>query len=225
MIKAIAFDLDDTLLDTTNLLVPSASQQAYSLMIKAGLKLTPEKCEELRLKLIKVISHRDFFEKLASDFGDDFTKSAAKEAIKLFYEPTLPAKLPLMPGARENIDYLKNKYKLYLVTAGNEKGQRNKVKSLGIEKDFIEVHVVNSLVKARKKTVFLDLIQKNLLKPEELLCIGNSLNSEIKDALEIQAQACYFEFGEDRGTLAECPDIKPDFHIKHHRELITACLL
>ena len=224
MIKAIAIDLDDTLLDTSGLLAPRATQDAFVYLINNGLKLSLAECEALRLELIKTISHRDTFEKLAFEYGDENTKKVLAETIRLFYEPLIPPRLPMLEGARENIDYLKSRYQLYLVTAGTESAQMNKIKSLGIEADFKKIYVVNSLLKKRKKDAFNDIINKQKIVPAELLCIGNSVLSEIADALEIQALACYFEYGENRGEISSLPR-SPHFHIKHHRELIATCQL
>lgn len=225
MIKAIAFDLDDTLLDTTGLLVPTASVESFRILIQAGLKLTLDECEAKRLEWIKKISHRDVFEKLANEYGDESTRKVVPQAIQVFYEPNIPSTLPLLPGAKENLEYLKKKYKLYLVTAGFENAQINKAKALRVFGFFEKMFVVNSLIHQRKKNIFLQIIEENKIKPSELLCIGNSLSSEIHDALQIGATACYFEFGEDRGTLADKLTMKPQFHIKSHHELIAQCQL
>lgn len=225
MIKVIAFDLDDTLLDTSGILAPAATREAFDTLIKAGLKLSHEECEKLRIEWIKEISHRDVFEKLALHHGTEDTRIAAEMATQLFYEPRLPATLPLLEGARANLDYLKKKYPLYLVTAGTEDAQLRKAKALNITNDFKEIFVVNSLMKKRKKAAFLEIIEKNKIQPAELLCIGNSLTSEIRDAIEIGAVSCYFEFGEERGRLSDGPQFRPTYHVKHHSELIKACRL
>jgi putative hydrolase of the HAD superfamily len=224
MIKVIAIDLDDTLLDTSGLLAPKATLDAFSFLIRNGLQLSPEQCEERRLELIKSISHREVFEILARQYGSHKTLEILPEVINIFYDPAIPELLPLMDGAKENIDYLKNKYSLYLVTAGAETAQRKKAQALGIAQDFKKIFVVNSLLKKRKKEAFLKIINDEQIKPEELLCIGNSISSEITDALAIGAMACYFEFGEDRGDITKLP-LQPHYRIKNHKELIKACQL
>lgn len=224
MIKAVAIDLDDTLLDTSGLLAPKATLDAFTYLIDNGLKLSLPECESLRIELIKTISHRDVFEKLANEYGTDQTRAAVAQSIHLFYDPILPAQLPLLAGARENIDYLKNKYHLYLVTAGTEQAQNTKARSLGVAADFKKIFVVNSLIKQRKRDSFLEIIKMHNLQPSELLCIGNSISSEIADALSIDAIACYFEFGENRGELSSLPRL-PHFHINNHAELIKTCQL
>lgn len=225
MIKAIALDLDDTLLDTTGLLVSKASREAFQHLINFGLKLSLDECEKFRIDLIKHMTHRDVFEKLSVTYGDLNTQLQTQKAIELFYNPKLPSVLPLLPGARENINYLKNKYKLYLVTAGNLQAQLNKAKALGIENDFIKIFVINSVIKEKKKNAFIEIIQTNQIKNQELLCIGNSLSSEINDAIEIQAKSCYFEYGEERGESSIHLIKQVNFHIKAHAELIGTCRL
>lgn len=225
MIKAIALDLDDTLLDTTGLLVTKASREAFQHLIDFGLKLSLEECEKFRIDLIKQMTHRDVFEKLSIDYGDSNTQQQLQKSIDLFYNPKLPSVLPLLAGARENINYLKNRYKLFLVTAGNLQAQMNKAKALGIENDFIKIFVINSVIKEKKKNAFMEIIQTHQLKNHELLCVGNSLSSEINDAIEIQAKSCYFEFGEERGESSRHLLKHVDFHIKSHAELIGTCQL
>ncbi len=224
MTKAIAIDLDDTLLDTSGLLAPRATQDAFVYLINNGLRLTLDECEAMRIELIKTISHRDAFVKMAAEFGSEQTRRVVPETIRLFYEPLIPPQLPLLEGARENIDYLKSRYQLYLVTAGTETAQLNKIKALGIENEFKKIFVVNSLLKNRKKEAFAEIVRVENILPDELLCIGNSISSEIADAIEMKATACYFEYGENRGAISSLPR-RPDFHIKHHRELISACRL
>lgn len=225
MIKAIAFDLDDTLLDTTGILVPKASNEAFEILIQNGLKLSLAECQVRRLKMIQTMSHKDVFAILAEQFGTAQTRAAVPAAIAAFYEPELPLTLPLLPGALENIHFLKNKYKLYIVTAGTESAQRNKAKSLGVDQHFESIYVVNSLDKQRKADAFLDIIKINNIQNDQLLCIGNSLSSEIVDALKIGSMACYFEFGEERTAFPTDPKDQPHFRVRHHHEIIAACKL
>ncbi len=224
MIKAIAFDLDDTLLDTSGLLAPEATRQAFEMMMAHGLKLSLAECELHRQKLINTMSHRDVFEKLTNEFGTKETLKILPDVTTAFYEPSLPAKLPLLAGALKNIEYLKKRYHLFLVTAGSETSQLAKVRSLAIEQHFEKIFVVNSLTQKRKKEVFLQIISELQIKNNELLCVGNSLLSEIADGISVGAEVCYFEFGEVRGSIQDLPK-KPTYHIKKHSELIAACKL
>ena len=225
MFKAIAFDLDDTLMDTSGLLIPRASAHAFEILIAAGLRLTPQECEKKRLEIIKKNSHKEVFLHVAEHYGTSETATAVNQAVKAFYEPELPTHLTLLPGALENINYLHSKYPLFLVTAGTVKTQHQKADALGITDKFQSIYVINSLNKQRKAHAFLEIIKNANINPIELLCIGNSLLSEIADAIKIGATACYFEFGEERGAMPVLESERPQFHIRSHRELITACKL
>ena len=225
MFKAIAFDLDDTLMDTSGLLIPRASAHAFEILIAAGLRLTTQECEIKRLQIIKKHSHKEVFLHLAEHFGSSETVAAVNQAIKAFYEPDLPPQLTLLPGAQENLNYLFSKYPLFLVTAGTVKTQHQKADALGISDKFNSIYVINSLDKQRKAHAFLEIISKTNIKPAELLCIGNSLLSEIADAIKIGATACYFEFGEERGAMPQLASERPQFHIRNHHELIPVCKL
>lgn len=224
-IRSIAFDLDDTLLDTTGLLVPQASQDAFQILIDAGLSLDLKSCEDLRLSLIRSISHKDVFKKLAHEYGTAATQAAVESANRAFYHPRLPEKLDLLPGALDNLNILSKKYNLHLVTAGFQDAQSAKIECLGISHFFKKIFVVNSLIAEKKYTAFKMILQDEDIKPDELLCIGNSLSSEIKDARQLGAWACYFEFGEDRGAVPKEPEFQPHFHVRSHKELIPACQL
>jgi putative hydrolase of the HAD superfamily len=224
-IRAMAFDLDDTLLDTTNLLVPAAANEAFSILIRAGLSLSPEECEKSRIQLIKSLSHKDVFEKLAREHGSAETLAALAVANQTFYHPNLPDSLPLLEGALENIQNLSTKYSLYVVTAGLKDAQERKIAALGIAPYFKDYFIVNSLNKERKIHAFRRILEIEGLEPSQLFCIGNSLGSEIRDAQELGAVSCFFDFGEDRGNTKKLETIKPTYHIHHHRDLIPVCKL
>lgn len=224
MTKAIAFDLDDTLLDTTFMLTPKASEDTFKFMIANDLNLTTAECEEKRRNWVATMSHREIFEKLAVDYGTEKTRQITQTAVDMFYNYPLPTRLPLLNGAQKNLDYLRHKYALYLVTAGIEKSQLDKVAALGISPYFKKIYVVDSILKKRKADAFKQILELENIPPEQLLCIGNSLLSEIKDALLMGAQACYFEYGEVRGSLQDLPR-EPHYTLSRHTELIAKCQL
>ncbi len=224
-IKTIAFDLDDTLIDTTGILIPEASLSVFNHMKMYGLSISYSDYEHLRLKKIKEISHKDYFHYLAKNFGTDQTLNCVDKAVQLFYHPTLPKNLILLPQAHEVLKYCSEKYSLYAVTAGFFEAQIAKIKHLNIESFFKKIYVVNSLNDEKKFHAFQKIIEFENIKSQELLCVGNSLSSEIQDGKLIQAKTCYFEFGEDRGKSMHDPAYKPDYHIKNLSEFIKTCQL
>ena len=224
-IHSIAFDLDDTLIDTSGILAPKACAEAFQILIQAGLTKTAAECEAIRVEMIKKVSHKDVFKHLVENYGNQETQKALDTATEAFYHPKIPQQLPLLEGALDNIKILSKKYSLYVVTAGLFDAQQAKVTALGIRDYFKEIIIVNSLKNERKYHAFQRIIEKEKVASQELLCIGNSLSSEIKDARLLGAWACYFEFGEDRGSVPQEENLKPHFHIKTHREFIPTCKL
>ncbi len=225
MVRAIAFDLDDTLINTSGLLAPKATIHAFEILRKNGLALEMEACERIRQDMIKSVSHKEVFIHLAKQYGTELTQTRVQEAIDAFYSPILPDHLPLLPGALDNLKYLKNKYELFVVTAGFEISQKDKIRALGIKEFFKQIYVIDSLARKRKRESFQKIIQDLTLHPQELLCIGNSLSSEMKDGVELGTKTCLFEFGEDRGEAPVDLMQKIDFKVKNHFELIDTCRL
>lgn len=222
-IKAIAFDLDDTLLNTSGLLAPQATKKAFQILIDNGLNLNLDECEKIRTEMVKTVSHKDVFRYLASQFGNSSTLNSCDKAIAAFYHPDIPDHLPLLDDALDNLNKLFHRYNLYLVTAGINESQNKKIDSLAIRHFFKKIYITDSLNKERKKDAFVNILKNENILAENLLCIGNSLSSEIKDGLELGCMTCYFEFGEDRGPINE--QLKPHFQVKKHQNLIATCHL
>src|SRR5438309_7816258 len=128
--KTIAFDLDDTLLDTSGLLVPMASLRACQAMVDAGLCCTLEECMKMRHSLAAELSHTEIFTQIANHYGTNTKGKAVHDALEEFYNPEIPGVLPLMAGATENLLHLKEQYSLYLVTMGSFEAQVDKIRAL-----------------------------------------------------------------------------------------------
>ncbi|MDP7133251.1 MAG: hypothetical protein QF437_22335, partial [Planctomycetota bacterium] len=72
MIKAILFDLDDTLYDCTGSLVEVARRRAARALIGAGLQMSLEEAYSLQVKLQEAHGPRfNVFERIAENHGLD----------------------------------------------------------------------------------------------------------------------------------------------------------
>lgn len=168
-IKLIVFDLDDTLLDTTQLLIPIARTPAF--------------------------------------------------------EERIRQPLPLMPGALENLEYLKDKYILTLLTQGRLDAQMQKVKSLGIGHFFQEQFFADPTRGDHKGLYFERIIRHFSIHPSEGLSIGNRRSTDIREAKKVGMQTCHFAYGEHLDEPQTCPEDIADFDVHSHRELIQVCRL
>lgn len=221
--KSLVFDLDDTLLDTSGLLVPMASLKACQAMINAGLHCTLEECLKMRHKLAAEYSHTEIFMQIAHRFGTHTQGNAVHDALKEFYNPDIPGILPLMMGAAENLSRLQGQYNLYLVTMGSFETQAEKIRALQIEKFFKKIYILNGFIGERKESAFADILKNETHEAKELLSIGNRLSSEIRDAKRVGSDTCYFAHGEHVGEKVQFPEDRPDFTIYHHKDLIATC--
>jgi putative hydrolase of the HAD superfamily len=222
--RTVVFDLDDTLLDTSALLIPLAARQACEAMIEAGLECSLDVCLTLRAQLAAQNSHVDIFSEIAKQQGPMQKQSQiVAEALNKFYNPPIPSYLPLMPGAERNLQDLKERYNLYLVTMGTPAAQDQKIKALQIASYFKKVYVLETLKRERKISAFQDILAREEHGASEFLSVGNRLSSEIRDAKKLGGWTCFFAHGEHLGEKPEAPEDTPDFTITHHRELIEKC--
>ena len=232
-LKCLAFDLDDTLLDTSGLLLPKASRQACDKMVALGLKCTTEECMQSRTKLSKEMSHKEIFLEIARKFGrkpderwdHQDLQPMARAGIDAFYNPDIPATLPLLPLALENLKTLAKTYTLFLVTSGAPMTQNKKVDAAGVRGFFKKVYTLDGFKGEKKRSAFEDIILSEKINPKELLSIGNRLFEEIRQAKQLGGQTCYFKYGDHVGEVPQVPEDHADFTVLSHQELILTCQL
>lgn len=229
MIKAIAFDLDDTLIDTSGILVPQAARQAYQMAPSLYSSCDFEKFNREREHLSKSKSHKEIFKIILQKYSfatEEIKQAEAAACIQAFYNPSIPAFLPLLDGALESLQQLQAKsYVLFLVTAGAPVTQSAKIKACQVEKYFKKIYLMDGFQGQRKKEAFWDIIQSEGIQPAELLTFGNRLGQEIRDGKICGAQTCYFEYGEHVGERPEIPEDHPDFTIQQHKDFQIVCHL
>ncbi len=112
--------------------------------------------------------------------GIDLLKNAAYE-------------LPMLPF--EDYQHIKTvNLPKFLVTTGFTKLQWSKVKMLGIEDDFVEIHIVDpETSKQTKRDVFADIMKRHNYTAEDILVIGDDPESEIKAAIELGIDTFLFD--------------------------------
>jgi len=104
----------------------------------------------------------------------------------------------------------------FLVTTGFTKLQWSKIKQMGLESDFNACFVVDPARSDRtKKDVFVEILAKYKLKPQEVLVLGDDVHSEIKAGKELGMETLLYDHAGGNQIKAEYDgDI-----ITHYREL------
>lgn len=221
MIRAIAFDLDDTLIDTTGLLVPEAARQACEEMIARGFDRGLEVCLRERAALATQLSHREIFPRIAGPALVD----AGHAGVERFYNPLLPATIPLIHGADQVLATLAARYRLYLVTAGNPETQRRKIEAASLASRFVRCLTVDGFAGGTKTEAFREILALEGLEPSRLLAVGNRLSQEIRLAKRLGARTCHFPFGEHAPERPQGPEEVPDHTFHRWADFISECRL
>lgn len=226
MIRALAIDLDDTLVDTSGLLVPLAAERSCQAMKEAGLACTLDECLSWRAELAPNHSHREIFQLIARRAGHADDQKLGDVGSQIFYNhPAIPEPLALLPDADATLTALAEKYLLFLVTSGAPDTQWKKIRAACLENRFQGIFVVDKFNGQHKGEAFAKILELWKLEPAALLSVGNRLREEIRHAKRVGAQTCYFEYGEHVGETPEVPEDHPDFRIFSWKELRTACRL
>ena len=140
MIRAIVFDLDDTLIDTTGQLVVPAHQEAAAAMIAAGLEASVQEVAEKRLDFARAAPLEEVDLRTAAFFGAKDVAAVAAAGHTAYFGRRVRSlsAWPFVAGVLEGL----SDRALFLVTAGFERTQRKKLELAGLERFFQGVEVV-----------------------------------------------------------------------------------
>ena len=125
-------------------------------------------------------------------------------------------KTNLFPDAHETLQYLQSKYALHLISNGFSESQDIKIARSNIGGYFRHI-IISELVGVNKpdRAIFEYAIKLACTTKEESLMIGDSLEADVRGALDFGMDAIYFNpAGLDK------PDDVP-VQIKHLRELTS----
>lgn len=128
----------------------------------------------------KVLSVKRF-ENTLNDFGINDQELAKELASDYIY--LSPLKTNLFPHTHETLEYLRNKYKLHIITNGFEEVQHRKIKAAGLGQYFDQI--ITSEEAAYKKPdqrIFEYALGKANAKSSESLMIGDDMEIDITGA-------------------------------------------
>lgn len=207
MIRAIIFDLDDTLFPTRMI-----TQEAVQPIIDAFIQANNQ---------VKLLNQEQVNSLLYDVWRQPFNRVALKYQLSRFLIDTINSavdnftlNINLQPyedySQIHEIDCLK-----FLVTTGHDKFQGQKIDLLGIRDDFDEIVIdaVNKKGRHGKKYAFQDLLQSYSLEANETIVIGDSPTNELKAG---KALGCVTVQIIREGVIRAD---WPDYHILHINQL------
>lgn len=216
-IKAIIFDLDDTLYDCSGTLVLKSRKLAAKIISKA-VKCSETEALKLQLELEDRLGPKaDIFHKIANQYNlpEDFCEEISNTINTLEVERTT-----LFPGTMASIDELKRTgYKLFLVTFGNREIQEKKIKVLGLESAFDEIIITENPL--GKEKCFKEILAKYGLESEQVLCVGDKIKDEIEVGKRLGMSTALMKHGRHYHFYkSEINDGEPYLHITKVSDLL-----
>lgn len=199
-IKAIIFDLDNTLFDFSSCWLKANEQIFYTYKFPKDISyemyfekfkyyndyfLTEIAVGNMRLRELRnsrLIATMNYF-------GKKFSEDDARE----YYEKMFTyIENNISPNYEVNNELLriKNNYKLYLLTNGIAYEQRRKLKKLELAEMFDKLYISSETwINKPDRRAFEQIINENNIAPENVLMIGDSYYHDILPALNLGLRA------------------------------------
>ena len=211
MIKAIIFDLDNTLVDFMKMKFMSM-EAAASAMIDAGLRHGKDRIMKRLFRLYDQYGWEDqtIFQKYLMQEAGKVGYRVLANAINA-YRRVRHSFIEPFPHVMETLLELKQRgMKLAIVSDAPKLKAWIRLTAMKIDR-FFDLIVGFEDTKQRKpsKKPFEVVLSKLKLKPEECLMIGDMPHKDIKGAKSMGIYTCFARYG----SLKKAPDVKPDYII------------
>jgi HAD superfamily hydrolase (TIGR02253 family) len=217
MIKAIIFDLDNTLIDFMRMKTISC-EAAMDAMISAGLKIKKEEGMKILFDLYFQygLEYQKIFQVFLRKVMGRIDYGIMASGI-VAYKRVKEGLLYPYPNVVPTLNELKKKYKIIILTDAPRIQAWIRLAAMNVQDKFDYVITFDD-TKTKKpgKKPFLYALKKLRLKPEECLMVGDSLRRDLSAAKQIGFKTAFAKYGEDK----EKANVKPDYVINDIKELL-----
>jgi HAD superfamily hydrolase (TIGR01549 family) len=224
-IKAVIFDLDDTLFDRKaaqvkilgnfrskyaelfedieDSMVATAFFEADRLAdehFQAGGDPRYLRLNRFKFFLNMLSIEEDYAEEMTSYYNDLYSRADSE-----------------MPGAKDIVNKLDGKYSLGVITNGATDTQYLKLENLGLRGKFAAILISEEAgMQKPEPQIFWKAAEKLSCPPKECLFVGNSFNGDVVGAKNADMRACWFN---PNGSIVLNKTIRPDYEIRNLTEL------
>ncbi len=221
-VKAVFFDLDDTLFDCSGTLIDNARKRAAAAMVRAGLPLGRDEAYQMQVKLFNQLGPlENIFDRMCEKFK--LSKDRREKIVEAgfsAYNSDEVEHIELFPDVLPGLKALKKQgLKLVLITSGIFERQSKKIELLGLQKEFdlILIHDIEKDVSKEAKFKF--ALRKLNLKPSDVVVIGDRIYNEIKIANKLGMVSVRMLKGRYKSLRPRNALEEPDYAIKGVSEL------
>ncbi len=184
-IRFLIFDADDTLLDyecdsraaLSSTCCRSGIQAGFSAIHEAYRQINLQLWEQAEAGLItRETVARLRFDRLLARFG--VTDVNAGDMAEIYLEE-LSRNATFLPGVENALGVLHQQYTMFLLTNGISRVQRNRFRSLGLDRFFDRIVISDDVGLTKPDPALVDLLMDRIRwKPSEVLVIGDSMTSD-----------------------------------------------
>jgi len=221
--KAIIFDLDDTLYDCTGSLLEASRKRAAKAMVNAGLPCTEEEVYVMQKEISeKHGPYYPVFNEIANKYhkGREFVSTVLKA-----YNSNEVTDIQLFPDVVPTLKKLaQEKYKLFLLTTGIHERQHKKIELLNLKPYFDEIIINDQEVGLLMEDCFEAIVRKYSLSPQNVTVVGDRVREELRIAKTkgmITVQVLHGRFKDETAYDRSDRSNKPDYKIKRFFQLPT----
>ncbi len=212
-IKAVIFDLDNTLHDS-EVLTENALKQAIEAMIEKGLNCSFDEGLSKIKDIVENNPGNGKFRDLAKGFGQE-DEEVIEAGLSTYINPDL-SKLRIFPETVEVLRKLKEDYKLVLISQGSTSSQSERIDILGIRNYFNHIFLTRL---GDKRSAFEESLKVLDLDSEEILVVGDRIDGELKIGNELEMRTVRVLKGKYKSLEPKDESEKPDFEIENLREI------
>lgn len=216
----VIFDLDDTLINTTEQLIPIAMEILKDVLVSYEISITTDELLQLRKDFYNKNPRDSFNTHLINTFFNLNEKSEVlKKLHEAFYNIPLPSQISLTPEAEDVLSQLQQR--LHLVTSGSYVTQKKKIEHTKLDQYFESWQCAADEKSLSKTDIFKALIKDK--DPNFFLVIGNRIDNEIKAANKLNIDSCWYMFGEYK-SLNPINELEvPKYKIDSLKQVLDIC--
>ena len=219
-IKAVIFDLDDTLYDCTGSLIDASRRRAAKALVEACLPCTEEEVYQLQKELSeKYGPYHLIFNEIVNKYNADNTLVTI--AYKA-YNSSEVSEIKPFPYVISTLKELKEKgCKLFLLTVGVHERQEKKINILGLKPYFDEIVISDQEIGLPLEDCMRDLVGRHDINFGEAVMVGDRVREELRIAKSLGMTTIQMLHGRFKNEPAVNDCDKPDYKIKRIFQITT----